>query len=179
MFINISLLFGSAMANGDLIDLNEYRRRRQRELNGKSLKERVLKFGSVVLLGGLVGGATLLAGYGAYRLFSSEPTPREVYREVNRSDQPLPIERVFLPRKEEIVEYLPDNGLEEGVLVKKGGFIITYLDTNKDHAVDRIIIDDTTTHGSSSLEKKVLIPFGFSDFIYGTELLRKERDAQR
>ncbi len=162
---------------GELINLDKYRRQRQRALEGNGLKERVLRGGAKIVLGGLGLGFMFMGVYGTIKFFSSEATPRAVQRDVSREYLPLPIERVFLPPDAELIEYLPSDGSKEGVRVEKGGYRMFYFDTNGDHTVDRIVIDDTTSVGVSHLEKKVyFIPVGSSNFIYGTELLKRERE---
>ena len=162
--------------DAEVIDLGKYRRQQQRELEGKGLKRRLLRGGALLVLGGISAGFLYLAGYGTYKLFSSEPAPRDLHHDVGRTDQPSPMEIEFLQPEEISVEYLPDNGSEEGVRVTKLGYTISYFDTNRDHTVDRIIIDNTCS-SSSPLEKKITqIPVGSSNFIYGTELLREERE---
>ncbi len=161
--------------DGKLIDLSDYRRRQQRALGGKGLKERVLKAGATLLLGGLASGAVLLAFYGAYNLIRRAPPSS--HQEVSKEYSPMPIEREFLPAEEKLVEYLPDNGSREGVRVKKVGYNVLYYDTNRDHTVDQIIINDNTAGGLSPLEEKVdFMPIGSANFNYGTELLREERE---
>ncbi len=160
---------------GEIIELDKYRRKRQKELEGNGLKERFLRGGARIVLGGLGAGFLFMGVYGTIKFFSSEPTPREVYRDVNRSDQPLPIERVFLPPKEEIIEYIHDDDNKEGVIVKKGEYRVFYIDTNGDRSVDQIVIDNLGIK-LSNLEERVedLIPA--NPLEYGTELLRREQE---
>ncbi len=162
--------------DAEVIDLGKYRRQQQRELEGKGLKRKLLRGGALLVLGGISASFLFLAGYGTYRLLSSEPAPRDVQHDPGRTYQPSPMEIDFLPAEEMSVEYLSDTGSGEGVRVTRLGYTISYFDTNKDHTVDQIIIDDTRS-SSSLLEKKITqIPVGSSNFIYGTELLREERE---
>lgn len=164
--------------DAEIIELDKYRRQQRKALEGRGLKRRILRGGALLVLGGISAGFLYLAGYGTYKLFSSEPAPRDLHHDVGRTYQPSPREIEFLQPEEISVEYLPDNGSEEGVRVTKLGYTISYFDTNRDHTVDRIIIDNTRS-SSSPLEKKITqIPVGSSNFMYGTELLGEERERR-
>ncbi len=160
---------------GQIIELDKYRRQRQKSLEGNGLKERFLRGGARIVLGGLGAGFLFMGVYGTIKFFSSEPTPREVYRDVNRGDQPLPIERVFLPLEEELIEYIHDDNKKEGVMVRKLGYRVFYMDTNGDLSVDKIVIDDLGIR-SSHLEERVDNLLPANPWGYGTELLRRERE---
>ncbi|MBI2102810.1 hypothetical protein HYT55_03150 [Candidatus Woesearchaeota archaeon] len=162
---------------GKLIELDAFRQRQQRALKRNGLKEKVLKRGAVLVLSGISAGFLFLAGYGTYKLFSSEPVPRAVHHDASTDYQPAQIEKVFLPPNVELIHYTPEQTQREGVVINYSGYRISYIDTDGDHTVDQIIIDDTTSSGFSPLEKKVeIMPIGSVHFKYGTELLRGERE---